>query len=68
MSGGKGEKVELRANPGIFKGLAKQNLLFHQCLGELVDNAIAARKAGQKFRVEVVFLSARVAPTLLTCT
>jgi|GEM_PF-2741435 len=27
---------------GLFKGLAKQNLLLHQALGELIDNSIAA--------------------------
>ena len=47
-------KVELVANTGIFQGLAKQNMLFHQCLGELIDNAIAATKEGQKFNIEAV--------------
>jgi len=49
-------KVPLIANEGIFRGLASQNMLFHQCLGELVDNAIAASlAAGQKFRVDIIF-------------
>lgn len=47
-------RVDLVANEGIFKGLAKQNMLFHQCIGELIDNAIAARKETEKFRVEVI--------------
>lgn len=32
-------------------------MLFHQCLSELVDNAIAATPPDQKFRVDVVFSS-----------
>jgi hypothetical protein len=51
--------VELVATPGVFRGLSKQNLLFHQCIGELCDNAIAATPVGKKFRVDVVF---RVVP------
>jgi Histidine kinase-, DNA gyrase B-, and HSP90-like ATPase len=50
-----GHKVSLVANEGIFRGLSRQNMLFHQCLGELVDNAIAATPAGQKFRVDIIF-------------
>jgi hypothetical protein len=50
-------KVPLVANEGIFRGLASQNMLFHQCLGELVDNAIAACPASQKFRVDIIFSS-----------
>jgi sensor histidine kinase regulating citrate/malate metabolism len=46
-------KVTLSANAGLFRGLAKQNMLFHQAIGELVDNAIAARRDGQKFRIEI---------------
>lgn len=46
-------EVNLVATEGIFRGLAKQNMLFHQCIGELVDNAIAASKEGQKFRIEL---------------
>lgn len=49
-------KVKLVANEGIFKGLAKQNMLFHQCIGELIDNAIAAKRDDQKFKVDVVFI------------
>ncbi len=37
-------KVTLKADKGIFRGLARQNMLFHQCIGELVDNAIAAKQ------------------------
>jgi hypothetical protein len=46
-------KVTLRANQGIFRGLAKQNMLFHQCVSELIDNAIAAQREDHKFRIEV---------------
>lgn len=48
-------KVDLVANRGIFEGLAKQNMLFHQCVGELIDNAIAAKTDEEKFHVEVIF-------------
>lgn len=51
-------KVKLVANEGIFKGLAKQNMLFHQCIGELVDNAIAAKRDDQKFKIDIIFISA----------
>lgn len=45
--------VQLVATEGVFKGLASQNMLFHQCLVELIDNAIAAVPAGKKFRVDI---------------
>jgi hypothetical protein len=51
-----GHKVVLVATQGTFRGLAKQNMLFHQCIGELIDNAIAASREDQKFRVEVIFI------------
>jgi hypothetical protein len=47
--------IELRSSDGIFKGLAKQNMLFHQCICELIDNAIAAKKDNSKFRVDIIF-------------
>ncbi len=47
-------QVKLIANEGIFRGLAKQNMLFHQCVGELVDNAIAACALNKKFRVDIM--------------
>ena len=47
-------KVILLANEGIFRGLAKQNMLFHQCLAELIDNAIAAQNPETKFRIDVI--------------
>lgn len=47
-------EVTLLANEGIFRGLAKQNMLFHQCIGELVDNAIAAKRDEEKFHVQVI--------------
>lgn len=49
-------KVKLVANEGIFKGLAKQNMMFHQCIGELIDNAIAAKRDDQKFKVDIIFI------------
>ncbi len=49
-------EVCLVANEGIFRGLAKQNLQFHQCIAELIDNAIAAKRADEKFRVDVVLM------------
>jgi hypothetical protein len=49
-------RIELIATEGIFRGLAKQNMLFHQCLGELIDNAIAAKRDDQKFKVDVIFI------------
>ena len=50
-----GHKVTLLANEGIFLGLAKQNMLFHHCVGELVDNAIAAKPDQQKFKIDIIF-------------
>lgn len=49
-------KVTLIANEGIFRGLAKQNMIFHQCIGELIDNSIAAKREDQKFKVDVIFI------------
>ncbi|MBE9502456.1 MAG: sensor histidine kinase [Dehalococcoidia bacterium] len=37
----------------LYKGLARQNLDFHQCLGELIDNAISAQ-SGEYFTVEIL--------------
>ena len=42
--------VQLVATQGVFAGLAKQNMLFHQCIAELVYNSIASRK--EKFKIE----------------
>lgn len=50
-------KVALQPTEGTFKGLAKQNMLVHQCIGELVDNAIAAKPKTQKFRVDIVLIN-----------
>lgn len=47
-------KVELIANEGIFRGLAKQNMLFHQCLCELIDNGIAATSPNKKFEIDII--------------
>jgi hypothetical protein len=46
-------KVTLNVNEGTFRGLSKQNLLFHQCIWELTDNAIAAKKGDELFRVDI---------------
>lgn len=48
-------KVELKANERVFVGLSKQNMLFHQCIFELCDNAIAAAKNNVKIIVNVAF-------------
>ncbi len=47
--------VSLIANAGIFQGLAKQNMLFHQCISELVDNSIAAKDKNRKFKIQIIF-------------
>lgn len=52
-------KVDLIANEGIFEGLSKQNIQFHQCIGELVDNSIAAKREDQKFRIDIVFIKSK---------
>jgi len=52
----KTHNVTLVATEGIFKGLAKQNMLFHQCIGELCDNSIAATPNGGKFRIDIVLV------------
>jgi len=49
-------KVNLIANDGIFKGLSMQNMLFHHCVQELCDNAIAAKKDTCKFRIDIIFI------------
>jgi hypothetical protein len=46
-------KVQLQATKGLFKVFAKYGLLFHQCLSELIDNAIAASLPKRKFRVDI---------------
>ena len=47
--------VKLLATEGMFRGLAKQNMLFHQCIGELVDNSISATLPNEKFRINIIF-------------
>ncbi len=58
-------KVLLVANEGIFVGLAKQNMLFHQCISELVDNSIAATPQNRKFRIEVLFSPRQDSPEVV---
>ncbi len=47
--------LKLVADIGLFKGLANQNMLFHECIGELVDNSIAAKRDDHPFRVDIIF-------------
>ena len=47
--------VQLEANERVFVGLSKQNMLFHQCVYELIDNAIAASKPNEQMHVRVAF-------------
>lgn len=47
------KSVTFKPTQGMYKGLAKQNLLFHQCICELVDNGIAASKSGELFKVKI---------------
>lgn len=50
----KTKDVQLRLTDGLFRGLANQNMLFHQCIGELVDNSIAGTKDNKQFRIDIV--------------
>jgi hypothetical protein len=45
----------LKADKGLFKGLANQNMLFHQCICELVDNCVASKRLDHAFRIDVIF-------------
>lgn len=49
------EQIQLTANEGMFRGLANFNLQFHQCICELIDNSIAAKKDGIPFNIHVIF-------------
>jgi hypothetical protein len=48
-------EINLVATTGIFRGLAKQNMLFHQCISELMDNSIASKKEDEPFKIELIF-------------
>lgn len=48
-------EVNLIATEGIFIGLSKQNLLFHQCINELCDNALAATNKDSKAIIDIIF-------------
>lgn len=48
--------LKLIADTGLFKGLANQNMLFHQCVCELVDNSIAQKREDTPFRVDIIFV------------
>lgn len=54
--------VELIAGEGIFRGLAKQNMLFHQCISELVDNGLAAARTTSKSRISIVLVARESQP------
>ena len=48
-------KINPHVSKGTFVGLSKQNLLFHQALGELIDNSFAAYdKPAQTCMVNIV--------------
>jgi len=47
--------IELIADAGLFKGLANQNMLFHQCICEIVDNSIAQQIEGKPFKIDIIF-------------
>lgn len=49
-------KIQLVANEGIFQGLSKQNMLFHQCVAELIDNGIAAQTPDRRFRIDIIIM------------
>ena len=49
-------QVNLIATKGLFSGLAKQNMLFHQCIAELIDNSIASKRDDTKFSVEIILI------------
>lgn len=49
-------KVTLFATERVFVGLSKQNLLFHQCVNELCDNAIAAVEEKVKAFIDVMLV------------
>lgn len=58
-------EVMLTVNEGVFKGLAKQNLLFHQCIIELADNAIAAKKPEDSFHIDIQFIQSAEDPNII---
>lgn len=45
----------IQIDEGLFRGLANQNMLLHQCLSELVDNSIAAKRDEIPFRIDIIF-------------
>jgi len=45
----------LTIDEGLFKGLANQNMLLHQCISELIDNSIAAKREEIPFRIDIIF-------------
>lgn len=59
------KQVNLRVTPGLFRGLASQNMLFHQCIVELVDNSIAAARESEPFRVDIILDRQRKNPDMV---
>lgn len=57
--------ITLTVNEGVFKGLAKQNLLFHQCIIELTDNAIAATNSDESFHMDIQFIQSKDDPNYI---
>ena len=45
--------VEIKLGGQFWKGLAMNDLRFHHCMAELVDNAVAATPPGVRFNVEL---------------
>ncbi len=58
-------EVTLTVNEGVFRGLAKQNLLFHQCIIELTDNAIAATPPEQMFHIDIQLIQSEEDPNII---
>lgn len=58
-------QVHLTATADTFRGLAKQNMLFHQALGELVDNSLAASPDGETAVVRILLKENPGADTLV---
>ncbi|ACQ71517.1 ATP-binding protein [Exiguobacterium sp. AT1b] len=58
-------EVTLTVTEGVFKGLAKQNLLFHQCIIELTDNAIAASIPNNSFHIDIQLLKTEESDELI---
>lgn len=58
-------EVTLTVSDGVFKGLAKQNLLLHQCIIELIDNSIAATSENIQFQIDIQMIQSEENPELV---